>query len=118
MIIDFKECKSNTQVKNKVRAEAFQKLVELLHETYGDDNVSIVGTATVGYVAAMLTDKDGFPQEVCCEITVKVKDWEDRKTDKKTIPKYDRFTLEEELEKEKTIKESKKKEEKEKKKKK
>lgn len=81
--------KNATAVKAQVRVDVMEVITNALREAYGEDNVHKVGSNEYAVVAGVITDKDGFEQEICATIKPTVKEWESRKTAKKTYEKYD-----------------------------
>ena len=82
------EFKSATAVKAQARADVMDVIVNALKAEYGNDNVAKVGSNEYGVIVGQVTDKDGFPQDVVTTIKPTVKEWEDRKTDKREYEKY------------------------------
>ena len=82
------EFKSATAVKAQARADVMDVIVNALKAEYGDDNVAKVGSNEYGVIVGQVTDKDGFPQDVVTTLKPTVKEWEDRKTDKRVYEKY------------------------------
>lgn len=84
------EFKSATAVKAQARRDVMEVITAALRAEYGDDNVAKVGSNEYGVVAGQVTDKDGFPQDLAVTVKPTVKEWESRKTDKRT---YEQFIL-------------------------
>ena len=82
------EFKSATAVKAQARINTMDVVVSALKTAFGDDKVAIVGSNEYGVIVGEVTDKDGFPQEVVVTVKPTVKEWEDRKTDKREYEKY------------------------------
>lgn len=82
------EFKSATAVKAQARIDVMDVVVNALKMAYGDDNVAKVGSNEYGVIVGQVTDKDGFPQDVVTTLKPTVKEWEDRKTDKREYEKY------------------------------
>ena len=82
------EFKSATAVKAQARADVMAVITKALREEYGEDNVAKVGSNEYGVIVGQITDKDGFPQDVVTTVKPTVKEWEDRKTDKREYEKY------------------------------
>ena len=80
--------KNATAVKAQVRVDVMAVITNALKEAYGEDSVYKVGSNEYAIVAGVITDKDGFEQEICATIKPIVKEWESRKTAKKTYEKY------------------------------
>lgn len=81
--------KNATAVKAQVRADVMEVITRALIVEYGEENVKQVGSNEYAVVAGIVNDKDGFPQDVCATVKPTVKEWETRKTTKKTFEKYD-----------------------------
>lgn len=79
------EKKTPTTVKNEVRTNVFQSLKEVMAEKYGVDNVFIIGDTEIAVNVA--TSPDGEP--IFATFSPTIKDYCDRKTPKKVIPKFD-----------------------------
>ena len=84
------EFKSATAVKAQARIDVMAVVTNALRAAYGDDNVAKVGSNEYGVIVGQVTDKDGFPQDVVTTLKPTVKEWESRKTDKRT---YEQFIL-------------------------
>ena len=84
------EFKSATAVKAQARIDVMAVITTALRTTYGDDNVAKVGSNEYGVVVGQVLDKDGFPADVTVTVKPTVKEWENRKTDKRT---YEQFIL-------------------------
>lgn len=82
------EFKSATAVKAQARINTMDIVVDALKTAYGNDNVAKVGSNEYGVIIGQVTDKDGFPQDLVVTIKPTVKEWEDRKTDKREYEKY------------------------------
>ncbi len=106
-MINEKDFKSPTALKNDVRDKSFQTLLELLTEKFGSDCVSIVGNSEIAVGFDDVQTADGFTQEICFTVKPVIKDYADRKTATKTIKAYDRFDEVEAYEVNKTEKERK-----------
>ena len=83
------EFKSATAVKAQARIDVMAVVTNALRTAYGDDNVAKVGSNEYGVVVGQVLDKDGFPADVTVTVKPTVKEWESRKTAKKTYEKYD-----------------------------
>ena len=81
--------KNATAVKAQVRIDVMEPIIQALCEKFGEDSVAKVGTNEYAVVVGVINDKDGFPQDICATIKPTVKEWESRKTAKKTYEKYD-----------------------------
>ena len=84
------EFKSATAVKAQARIDVMAVVTNALRTAYGDDNVAKVGSNEYGVVVGQVLDKDGFPTDVTVTVKPTVKEWESRKTDKRT---YEQFIL-------------------------
>ena len=82
------EFKSATAVKAQARIDVMTVIVKALREAYGEDNVAKVGSNEYGVIVGEVTDKDGFPQDVVTTVKPTVKEWESRKTDKRTYTQF------------------------------
>lgn len=82
------EFQSATAVKAQARINVMDVVVNALKMAYGDDNVAKVGSNEYGVIVGQVTDKDGFPQDLVVTVKPTVKEWEDRKTDKREYEKY------------------------------
>ena len=82
------EFKSATAVKAQARINTMDVVVSALKTAFGDDKVAKVGSNEYGVIVGEVTDKDGFPQDLVVTIKPTVKEWEDRKTDKREYEKY------------------------------
>lgn len=89
VIYNGKEYKSNTAVKAQARLEVMEVVANALTEAFGEGLVQKVGTNEYGVVVGEVLDKDGFGQDVCITLKPVVKEWEDRKTDKRKFEKFD-----------------------------
>ncbi len=87
------EFKSATAVKAQARINTTDVVVSALKEKFGESNVAKVGSNEYGVIIGQVTDKDGFPQDVVVTVKPTVKEWESRKTDKRT---YTQFVLDDE----------------------
>ena len=84
------EFKSATAVKAQARIDVMAIVTNALRTAYGEDNVAKVGSNEYGVVIGQVLDKDGFPADVTVTVKPTVKEWENRKTDKRT---YEQFIL-------------------------
>ena len=82
------EFQSATAVKAQARINVMDVVVNALKAEYGDDNVAKVGSNEYGVIVGQVIDKDSFPQDVVTTLKPIVKEWEDRKTDKRVYEKY------------------------------
>ena len=82
------EFKSATAVKAQARINTMDVVVSALKTAFGDDKVAKVGSNEYGVIVGEVTDKDGFPQEVVVTVKPTVKEWESRKTEKRTYTKF------------------------------
>lgn len=90
VIFNGTEFKSATAVKAQVRIDTMGVVVNALKTAFGDDKVAKVGSNEYGVIVGEVIDKDGFPQDVVVTVKPTVKEWENRKTDKRT---YEQFIL-------------------------
>lgn len=113
---NYSELKNETAVKNAMRENAFNLLVELLTEKLGSTEISIVDKNTVA-VAIGSIEIDGISTELNVEFKPVAKEYKDKKrTSGERVEAYDRYEKAEEYEielKEKREKEEQKKREKE-----
>lgn len=86
---NYSEMKNATAIKAQVRADVMEVITKALIEAYGEESVKKVGSNEYAVIAGIVNDKDGFPQDVCATVKPTVKEWETRKTTKKTFEKYD-----------------------------
>jgi len=84
------EFKSATAVKAQARIDVMAVITTALRTAYGEDNVAKVGSNEYGVVVGQVLDKDGFPADVIVTVKPTAKEWENRKTDKRT---YEQFIL-------------------------
>ena len=84
------EFKSATAVKAQARIDVMEVITNALRTAYGEDNVAKVGSNEYGVAVGQVLDKDGFPADVVVTVKPTVKEWENRKTDKRT---YEQFIL-------------------------
>ena len=80
--------KNATAVKAQVRIDVMEPIIQALREKFGEDSVAKVGTNEYAVVVGVINDKDGFPQEVVVTVKPTVKEWESRKTDKRTYTQF------------------------------
>ena len=79
-----------SEIKEAIRVEAFNSLVEAMKEKYGEENVTITGKSEVATAVLMIETDDGFTVEACVTYSPTVKDYKDRQTAKKYFTEYDR----------------------------
>ena len=82
------EFKSATAVKAQARVSTMEVVVSALKEKFGESNVAKVGSNEYGVIIGQVIDKDGFPQDVVVTVKPTVKEWESRKTDKRTYTQF------------------------------
>ena len=82
------EFKSATAVKAQARVSTMEVVVSALKEKFGESNVAKVGSNEYGVIIGQVIDKDGFPQDVVVTLKPTVKEWESRKTDKRTYTQF------------------------------
>ena len=82
------EFKSATAVKAQARVSTMEVVVSALKEKFGESNVAKVGSNEYGVIVGQVQDKDGFPQDVVVTVKPTVKEWESRKTDKRTYTQF------------------------------
>ena len=82
------EFKSATAVKTQARVSTMEVVVSALKEKFGESNVAKVGSNEYGVIIGQVIDKDGFPQDVVVTVKPTVKEWESRKTDKRTYTQF------------------------------
>lgn len=82
------EFKSATAVKVQARVSTMDVVVSALKEKFGESNVAKVGSNEYGVIIGQVIDKDGFPQDVVVTVKPTVKEWESRKTDKRTYTQF------------------------------
>ena len=82
------EFKSATAVKAQARVSTMDVVVSALKEKFGESNVAKVGSNEYGVIIGQVQDKDGFPQDVVVTVKPTVKEWESRKTDKRTYTQF------------------------------
>ena len=88
---NFNEMKNANAVKNAAREEIFTKIMEFLSDEYGTENVSLVGSNEVAVCVGTRKNSIGEENEVCVVLKPTAKDFEDRKTTKKTFVAFDRL---------------------------
>ena len=116
-----REFKNATAVKSQVRKDVMSIVIDALIKEYGLETVKKVGSNEYGVIVGTVTDAEGYPQDVVATIKPTVKEWEDRKTDKKVFEKFvlddvaESYEIETKEKEEKAEKERKKREDKKKK---
>lgn len=90
MQIDYSDCKNITAKKNKLRGVMTADLLNYYKNLYGEDNVSQIGVNRIAVATGDTIDRDGTPQEICAEIVVIAKSWEDSDGKQKRVA-FDRF---------------------------
>lgn len=88
VIFNGTEFKSATAVKAQARVSTMEVVVSALKEKFGESNVAKVGSNEYGVIVGQVQDKDGFPQDVVVTVKPTVKEWESRKTDKRTYTQF------------------------------
>ena len=88
VIFNGTEFKSATAVKAQARVSTMEVVVSALKEKFGESNVAKVGSNEYGVIIGQVIDKDGFPQDVAVTLKPTVKEWESRKTDKRTYTQF------------------------------
>lgn len=88
---NFNEMKNANAVKNAAREEVFTKIMEFFRNEYGTENVSLIGSNEVAVCIGTRTNSAGEENEVCVVLKPTAKDFEDRKTTKKTFVAFDRL---------------------------
>lgn len=86
---DYTGMKNATAVKAQTRIDIMEVIVKALVAEFGDDAVKKVGTNEYAVVVGTANDSDGYPNDVVATVKPTVKEWETRKTTKKTFEKYD-----------------------------
>ena len=79
-----------SEIKEAIRVEAFDSVVEAMKAKYGEENVTITGKSEVAVAVLTIETKEGFAVEACVTFSPTVKDYKDRQTNKKFFPEYDR----------------------------
>jgi len=79
-----------SEIKEAIRVEAFDSVVEAMKAKYGEENVTIVGKSEVAVAVLTIETKEGFTVEACVTFSPTVKDYKDRQTNKKYFTEYDR----------------------------
>ena len=84
-----------TTQKNITRTKAVAEMVEIFKSHYGEENVYIIGDSEI----AVKVDETDMGEPIFATFSPTVKDFQNRKTPKKTIPKFDPVALAEEWKK-------------------
>ena len=90
VIFNGTEFKSATAVKAQARIDVMAVITNALRTAYGDNNVAKVGSNEYGVIIGQVIDKDGFTADLTVTVKPTVKEWENRKTDKRV---YEQFIL-------------------------
>lgn len=93
MKIDITDCKNTTAIRNKIRTDMTELLMNFLISTFEDEpeDVVQVGTNEIAVCVAVAKDEDGFEHDVCCVVKPEVKPHLDSIGEKRTVTAYDRF---------------------------
>lgn len=78
-----------TTQKNLTRVKAVKEMTEIFTNRYGAENVYIIGDSEI----AVKVDETENGEPIYATFSPTVKDFQDRKTPKKTIPKFDPAAL-------------------------
>ena len=93
--ITFEDCKTQTAIKNKVRAAMLDKIIQMFSAEFGEDRISVVfsGESTTTEISIGVVDieTESGLAEICVNLKPVVKDFEDRVTQSKTIKAYERL---------------------------
>lgn len=105
---NFNNFETVTAVKNEARRIAAEMIRELFIEKLGAENVSEIGSNEIAVCLGTKDLTDGTTAEICVAIKPTAKDFETRKTTKKTFTAFERIIEEEAWETEKKEKADKK----------
>lgn len=86
---DYTGMKNVTAVRAQARIDVMEVIVNALVAEFGDDAVKKVGSNEYAVVVGTALDSDKCPNDVVTTVKPTVKEWETRKTTKKTFEKYD-----------------------------
>lgn len=95
-MMNFNEMKTTANVKAAAREMVFEKLLNFFKNELGDSNVSIIGANEIAICVGYRNNSYGKSQEVCVVIKPTAKDFENRKTTKKSFVSFDRIAAENE----------------------
>lgn len=79
-----------SEIKEAIRVEAFDSVVEAMKAKYGEENVTITGKSEVATAVLLIETEEGFTVEACVTFSPTVKDYKERQTARKFFPEYDR----------------------------
>lgn len=79
-----------SEIKEAIRVEAFDSVVEAMKAKYGEENVTIVSKSEVAVAVLLIETEEGFTVEACVTLSPTVKDYKERQAAKKFFPEYDR----------------------------
>jgi hypothetical protein len=79
-----------SEIKEAIRVEAFDSVVEAMKAKYGEENVTITGKSEVATAVLLIETEEGFTVEACVTFSPTVKDYKERQTAKSFFPEYDR----------------------------
>lgn len=79
-----------SEIKEAIRVEAFDSVIEAMKAKYGEENVTIVSKSEVAVAVLLIEMEDGFTVEACVTFSPTVKDYKERQGAKKFFPEYDR----------------------------
>ena len=88
---NFNEFKNATAVKNEARKIAFEMIKTFFTEKLGEENVSIIGNNEIAICLETKDLADGSTSEICVTFKPTAKDYENRKTTKKTFEAFERL---------------------------
>lgn len=92
---NFNNFKTATAVKNEARKISFEMIRKFFIEELGEENVSEIGSNEIAVCLGTKDLTDGTTAEVCVSIKPTAKDYESRKTTKKTFEAFERIVEEE-----------------------